>query len=300
MFSSPLILHWQLPNSIFRSHKTEALGVSKRRFVSSASVSTSLYSTFPTYSVSFLAAEPQLVFRDANIVLFYTCCVLFTGVRRTLFCITPLLQWIVDLWYCFVFCCVFFCAPCIFLSLSFTLLCFTSALRCHDSRFITYAASARLSTLSRNPYICTSNGAITGNSAPVFQLDAVVQWTDTLRPGLWTLTDRRKSWFHWLILAKHNTHLYLRMSRRNWRQFVALHVSKLASGSGGSEIGHNVTLPAPGNRLNFALLQVLLDRRSSRKKRAWHRSHFTENVPHLCTTKCQCFSWLTGLTVDVN
>ena len=59
------------------------------------------------------------------------------------------------------------------------------------------------------------------------------------------------------------------MSRRNWRQFVALDVSKLASGSGGSGIGHNVTLRSPQHRLNFGLLQLLLDRRSSRKKRAW-------------------------------
>ena len=90
------------------------------------------------------------------------------------------------------------------------------------------------------------------------------------------------------------------LSRRNWRQFVALDVSKLASSFGGSAIGHNVTLRSPQHRLNFGLLQVPLDRCSSRKIHAWHRSHFTENIPQLCTTKCQCFSWLTGLAVDVN
>ena len=70
------------------------------------------------------------------------------------------------------------------------------------------------------------------------------------------------------ILAKHNVQLYLWMSRRNWRQFVALDVSKPASGSGGSGIGHNVTLPSLQRRLSVGLLQLLLDRRSSRKKRA--------------------------------
>ena len=59
--------------------------------------------------------------------------------------------------------------------------------------------------------------------------------------------------------SEHNAQLYLRMSRRNWRQFVALHVRKLASGSGVSGISHNVTLLSPQHRLNFALLQLLLE-----------------------------------------
>ena len=76
-------------------------------------------------------------------------------------------------------------------------------------------------------------------------------------------------------LAKHNAQLYLRMSRRNWRQFVALDVSKLASGSDGSGIGHNVTLQSPQHRLNFGLLQLLLDRRSCLTSFTFHRKRST-------------------------
>jgi len=100
-------------------------------------------------------------------------------------------------------------------------------------------------------------------------------------------------------LAKHNEQLYLRMSHRNWRQFVALDVSKLASGSGGSGIGHNVTLRSPQHRLNFSLLQLLLRQTFVQKETCltsftFHRKRSTavyHQIPMFQLTyrpRCQC------------